>query len=300
MNYIMKQLTISLSLLIIACAALAQAPQNFSYQAIVRNSSNAVVANATVGIKILILQGANNGPAIFSESHLTNTDANGLANILVGTGTPIIGLLSTINWSTGPFFLKTQTDPNGGTSYTVTSTKQLMSAPFALYAHQGGNVTFPSATTGELLQYQGSNWVANSLVVGISGSNIPVSTMQPSLVMNYCMALSGIYPSRNGDEPFLGHIALYAFGFAPRFWAQCNGQLLPIAQNQALFSLLGTQFGGNGTTNFALPNLQSRGAMHSGQGPGLTNRNIGEMLGSESITLIGSNIPAHNHTITVQ
>jgi microcystin-dependent protein len=300
MNYTMKQLTTTLSVFLIACSALAQAPQNFSYQAIVRNSSNALVANAPVGMRIFILQGATNGTTSYSETHTTTTDANGMANILIGNGTPLVGTFSSIDWANGPYFIRCQTDPTGGSNYTISSVKQLMSAPYALYANQGGNVTFPSATTGELLQYQGSNWVANSLVVGIAGSNIPVSTMQPSLVMNYCMALSGIYPSRNGDEPFLGHIALYAFGFAPRFWAQCNGQLLPIAQNQALFSLLGTQFGGNGITNFALPNLQSRGAMHSGQGPGLTNRTIGEMLGSESITLIGSNIPAHNHTITFQ
>jgi len=98
-------------------------------------------------------------------------------------------------------------------------------------------------------------------------------------------------------EPFIGQIILTPYNFAPRNYAFCNGQLLSIAQNTALFSLLGTTYGGNGTTTFALPNLQGRVPMHFGQGPGLSNRSLGEQSGSESVTLTVNQIPAHNHVL---
>jgi len=99
------------------------------------------------------------------------------------------------------------------------------------------------------------------------------------------------------DSPFLGTISLFAGNFAPRGWALCNGQLLSIAQNQALFAILGTIYGGNGTTTFALPNLQGRSPMHWGQGPGLTPRTIGELGGEENVTLINTQIPVHTHAL---
>jgi len=98
-------------------------------------------------------------------------------------------------------------------------------------------------------------------------------------------------------EPFLGEIRTFAFNFAPQGWALCNGQLLPIAQNTALFALLGTQFGGNGTTTFALPNLQSRLAIHQGQGSGLSSYVIGETGGAESVTLTAAQMPNHTHQL---
>ena len=97
-------------------------------------------------------------------------------------------------------------------------------------------------------------------------------------------------------EPFLGEIRMFAGNFTPRGWALCNGQILPISQNTALFSLLGTTYGGNGVTTFALPDLQSRLPMHWGQGPGLSQRVIGETAGTESVTLINSQMPIHTHT----
>jgi microcystin-dependent protein len=97
------------------------------------------------------------------------------------------------------------------------------------------------------------------------------------------------------QEPFVGQLALFGGNFAPRHYALCNGQLLSIAQNTALFSILGTTYGGNGTTTFALPNFQARAPMHQGQGPGLTPRSLGESGGEEAITLLTTEMPAHNH-----
>jgi microcystin-dependent protein len=97
----------------------------------------------------------------------------------------------------------------------------------------------------------------------------------------------------------LGQISIFGFNFAPRGWAFCNGQILPIAQNTALFSLLGTTYGGNGQTTFALPNLQSRVPVHFGQGPGLSTYDLGQQAGVETVTLIITQIPAHTHSATV-
>ena len=96
-------------------------------------------------------------------------------------------------------------------------------------------------------------------------------------------------------EPFLGQITIFGFSFNPQGWAKCDGQLLPINQFQALFSLLGTIYGGDGRTTFALPDLRGRSAIHFGQGPGLSNKVIGQRAGNENTTLTVANMPAHSH-----
>jgi microcystin-dependent protein len=97
------------------------------------------------------------------------------------------------------------------------------------------------------------------------------------------------------SDPFVAEIRIFAFNFAPKGWAFCNGQLLPISQNTALFSLLGTVYGGDGRTTFALPNLTGQSAMHPGQGQGLANRVLGETGGEPYVTLLQSETPAHTH-----
>jgi microcystin-dependent protein len=99
------------------------------------------------------------------------------------------------------------------------------------------------------------------------------------------------------SEPFLGEIRNFGFTFAPRGWALCQGQLLSIQQNSALFSLLGTQYGGDGVTTFGLPDLRGRVSMGFGQGPGLSNRTQGEVAGTETVTLTSNQLPGHSHTV---
>lgn len=99
------------------------------------------------------------------------------------------------------------------------------------------------------------------------------------------------------SEPFIAEIRIMPYNFAPRGWAFCDGQLLPIAQNTALFSLIGTTYGGDGRTTTALPNLQGRAPMHPGRGPGLTARRLGEKVGIENVTLVEAQIPSHNHNL---
>ena len=97
-------------------------------------------------------------------------------------------------------------------------------------------------------------------------------------------------------NPFLAEIRIFTGGFAPVGWALCNGQLMPISQNTALFSLLGTTYGGDGKSNFALPNLQGCAPMQAGQGPGLSLRDLGETAGEQTVTLLQTEIPVHSHT----
>jgi len=98
-------------------------------------------------------------------------------------------------------------------------------------------------------------------------------------------------------DPFVAEIRIFPFNFAPKGWAWCNGQLLPISQNTALFSLLGTTYGGDGKSTFALPDLEGSAPMHPGQGPGLSLHDLGETGGTETVTLLQSEIPAHSHTV---
>ncbi|ALR31543.1 phage tail protein [Chryseobacterium sp. IHB B 17019] len=101
-----------------------------------------------------------------------------------------------------------------------------------------------------------------------------------------------------GSDPFLGQIAFVPYNFVPQNWAPCNGQLMSISQNQALFSLLGTMYGGNGTTTFALPDMRGRVLVHEGQAPGgPTNYIMGQSGGSESVTLLVTQMPSHSHTV---
>src|SRR5262249_19139327 len=98
-------------------------------------------------------------------------------------------------------------------------------------------------------------------------------------------------------DPFVAEIRIFPFNFAPKGWAFCDGQLLPLSQNTALFSLLGTTYGGNGKSNFGLPDLQGRAPMHPGQGPGLSLHDLGETGGSETVTLLQSEMPSHTHSV---
>jgi microcystin-dependent protein len=101
-------------------------------------------------------------------------------------------------------------------------------------------------------------------------------------------------------DPFVAEIRIFPFNFAPKGWAWCNGQLLPISQNTALFSLLGTTYGGDGKSTFALPDLEGSAPMHPGQGPGLSLHDLGEQSGTEIVTLLESEMPAHNHSMGAQ
>jgi microcystin-dependent protein len=324
--------TIIAALLAIATSLLpfstsAQSPEKMSYQAVIRDGGDNLAANATVGMQISILQGGSAGTAVYTETHTPTTNINGLVSIEIGAGSTSDDF-SAIDWANGPYFIKSETDPSGGTNYTITGISQLLSVPYALFAgaaaaatetdpvfdaavasgitsddtsHWNNGLHAIVAEAGNIISYDGNNWVAKDLVLTTNntGSGVPIQNMQPSLVLNWCIALQGLFPSRNSASPFIGEIQLYGFNFAPRGFATCSGQLLPISSYAALFSLLGTMYGGDGRTTFGLPDLRGRTPISFGQGAGLTNRVQGQKIGAETITISTANLPAHNHTINI-
>lgn len=131
-----SKITLALLLVMGFSFAFAQAPKKMSYQAVIRNAANNLVANSVVGMRISILSGSASGPAVYVETQNPTTNVNGLASLQIGNGTVVSGTFSAINWSTGIYYVKTETDPAGGTAYSITGTSQLLSVPYALYAEK--------------------------------------------------------------------------------------------------------------------------------------------------------------------
>lgn len=134
-----KFITSIIAILVSTTMLLAQSPDMMSYQAVIRDNNNDLVANQAVGMQISILQGSSSGTAVYEETHTPTTNDNGLATIMIGNGTVVSGDITTIDWANGPYFIKTETDPTGGTNYSITGTSQLLSVPYALYAESSGN-----------------------------------------------------------------------------------------------------------------------------------------------------------------
>lgn len=129
-----KRIITIVTMLLFATTMLAQAPQKMSYQAVVRNAGNTLITNATVGMRISVLQGTANGTAVYVETQTPTTNANGLVTLEIGAGAVVSGTFAFISWGTNNYYIKTETDPTGGTNYTISGTTQLLSVPYALYA----------------------------------------------------------------------------------------------------------------------------------------------------------------------
>ncbi len=168
------------SLAILICINLyAQVPQKMSYQAVVRNSNNQLVANGAVGMRVSILKGSVNGTVVYTEIYNPNptTNGNGLVTLEIGTGIPITGNFSTIDWASGPYFIKTETDPTGATNYSIVGVKELISVPYALHAANSANysdgqgikiqsnkisLSDQNAQSGQVLKWDGTGWTPGS------------------------------------------------------------------------------------------------------------------------------------------
>jgi hypothetical protein len=142
----MKKLLISSLSIIFNLSLIAQAPQKMSYQAVIRNSSNVLITNTAIGMRVTILQGSITGSIVYQEIYSPNpqTNANGLVTVEIGGGIPTIGTFGAINWVNGSYFIKTETDPSGGTAYNINSTQQLLSVPYSLYAEKSGSPLPPT------------------------------------------------------------------------------------------------------------------------------------------------------------
>lgn len=147
----------------------AQTPEKMSYQAVIRNSSNTLVTNSLIGMRISILQTSPSGTAVYVETQTPTTNANGLVSIEIGNGTVISGNFSSINWSNGPYFVKTETDPNGGSSYSISGTSQLLSVPYALHAKTAGAIPLSQVlSTGDNAS---NNNIVNVGKIGVGTAN---------------------------------------------------------------------------------------------------------------------------------
>jgi hypothetical protein len=173
--------------LLLTVSVFAQAPQKMSYQAVIRNNSNALITSTPVGMKISILQGSSSGAAVYVETQTPSTNANGLVSLEIGSGTVVTGTFAGINWATGTYFIKTETDPTGGTAYTIVGTNQLMSVPYALFSANAGVGGFThylgEAFNGGIIYYlyKGSDGLEHGLIVALTESTAAWQTT-PTLV----------------------------------------------------------------------------------------------------------------------
>lgn len=198
----MKKIIIASIAFLMALHVWAQSPDTMSYQAVVRNTDDNLIVTTTLGMQISILQGTSNGIPIYVETHTPTTNVNGLVSLEIGTGTTS-DVFSDIDWSNGPYYIKTETDVTGGTNYTITGVSQLMSVPYALYAKTTTELDpkvtehfdfAEAATAGDVLQYNGSKWVKVTLsgdvtvvsngVVTIADNTIATSKLQSASVTN--------------------------------------------------------------------------------------------------------------------
>ncbi len=170
----MKKIITICAALFMTASVFAQSPEKMSYQAVVRDGSNNLVTSTAVGMQISVLQGSSSGTAVYVETQTPTSNANGLVSLEIGGGTVVSGDFTTIDWGNGPYFIKTETDPTGGTNYTITGTSQLLSVPYALHAKtadsiSGGIIVTASDTT---------NWnnKQNNLIAG-NGINIVNDTI---------------------------------------------------------------------------------------------------------------------------
>ncbi len=171
----MKRIFTLLAFILVTTNIWAQVPQKMSYQAVIRNSSNVLVSSAAVGIKISVLQGTSTGSAVYVETHNTSTNANGLVSLQIGGGTIVSGTFAAINWANGPYFIKTETDPTGGTNYNISGTTELLSVPYALAAGQSSPA--PGTAIGDMQYWNGTTWVL--LPIGTSGQVLKVNNNIP-------------------------------------------------------------------------------------------------------------------------
>ena len=145
----MKKIYSIVAALVLTLNVFAQAPEKMSYQAVIRDAGNTLVTSQAVGMQISILQGSISGTAVYVETQTPTSNINGLVSVEIGSGTVVSGTFNTIDWSAGPYFVKTESDPTGGSTYTITGTSQLMSVPYALYAKTSGSSTpGPQGATG--------------------------------------------------------------------------------------------------------------------------------------------------------
>jgi uncharacterized protein (TIGR02145 family) len=254
--------------------ATAQAPQKMSYQSVIRNSSNVLLANTQVRVRISVLQGSEAGTAVYVESQIATTNGNGLVSIKIGTGTATTGTFAGINWAAGSYFIKTETDPAGGTSYTITGTQEILSVPYAMYAGKSVN---DSAQTAAITALQTQvpaflptivigkqQWMEKNLdVVTYRNGDIIPQVTDPTA---WAALTTGAWCYYNNDPAngaiygklYNGYAVNDARGLAPQGWhiptdAEWDTLSIKIGGN----SVAGGKMKTTGTTRWTTPNTDA-------------------------------------------
>lgn len=194
----MKKITLIALLFCSVTLLFAQVPQKMSYQSVIRKTDGSLVVNTSVGIKISILQGSAGGTAVYVETQTTTTNANGLATLAIGGGTPVTGTFAGINWASGTYFIKTETDPTGGTNYTISGTSQLLSVPYALYAGSSQGKT-SIVLTGNITDAQAVAKIAAEFGVYTENVYIQNTTGLTTVDLSACKSLINLSISDNAS-----------------------------------------------------------------------------------------------------
>lgn len=262
--------------------SLAQAPQKMSYQAVVRNNSNALLTNSPVGMKISILQGSATGNNVFSELHFISTNSNGLVSLEIGGGTTVSGNFSQIDWSNGPYFIKTETDPNGGVNYTITGTTQLLSVPYALHSGTSSGLgdyaiieeQYPLNSFPPNINSNSTAFVPNirplNTVVSSRGNNISLNTfsntinIQPGLYKVHITSPAYLLfsPNQGGTDSYLTFTGTLSNNLISYYYSNSNQTVMELqgviqVNNAEIFTLyqyVRSALPNNSTVTYFVPN----------------------------------------------
>jgi hypothetical protein len=310
----MKNHTLTLLLLLLSLTTLfAQAPQKMSYQSVIRKTDGALVVNTLVGMKISILQEAANGPAVYVETQTPTTNANGLTTLAIGGGTAVTGTFAGINWASGTYFIKTETDPVGGTNYTISGTSQLLSVPYALYAGSSQSKGKPSIMiSGNITDAQAAAKIAaefgpyteNILILNTAG----LTTLDLGMVTNlYSLEISdnanlatinfsGLAEvfeyatiSRNNALGTLSFPALTSVYARSSFEIRENPALTSISF--PVLSKIGRMSIGADVSTLSFPMLTTVGSLNIGS-PKLASIGLPVLTYSQYLTLSGGALPS--------
>jgi hypothetical protein len=208
----MKRLVSLVISLLLTAAIWAQSPQKMSFQAVIRNSGGQLVTNHAVRMRVSILQGSTSGTAVYAETHYTTTNENGLITVEIGGGNIVTGIFADIDWSDGPYYIKTETDPAGGTDYTITGISQLLSVPYALYANTVAS--YPSADSNKLAAITGTNTgdqnlagvlslgtdAGNNKILNVNQQGIGTAAPDASSALEISSTTQGFLPPRMSQE----------------------------------------------------------------------------------------------------
>ena len=242
-----KKIYSIIAVLCFTASVFAQAPQKMSYQAVIRDSSDALVISTPIGMRISIIQDSIMGSAIYVETQTTSTNANGSVSIAIGAGTPVTGTFTGIDWAVGPYFIKIETDPTGGTAYTIAGTNELMSVPYALFSANAGGVGGFTHYLGEAFDggiifeiYKGSDGLEHGLIVALTESTLLAWQTSPTLV-NANRSEDGAYNTNlMTGSPAADYIATLGAGW----YLPSIGELVKLYYNR-YYVQKGLRAGGN-------------------------------------------------------